>query len=138
MTHWAEKYSGLRFVDGGRDRAGVDCWGLVKMIYENEKSISLPAYGDVPASELMKVARQIVKDRDASPWKIVIDPEPFDVVLMRGGINTSRQTPVHVGVMIDGERVMHVEQGISVMVVPLSHQTISRRVIGLRRHEALA
>lgn len=137
MTHWAEKYVALRFLDGGRDRRGVDCWGLVSLAFKTEKGIDLPTYGDVPAHELLKVARQIARDRDLSPWKIVLEPEPFDVVLMRGGINASRAFPVHVGVMVDRDHVMHIEEGISVTTVPINHSSIGHRIIGLRRHEAL-
>lgn len=76
---WAEKYVGLPFVDGGRDWKGCDCWGLVKLILQTECGIEVPSYGDIAASELLKVASMVADETKKEPWHPVIHAQTFDV-----------------------------------------------------------
>lgn len=39
-------FIGLPYADKGRDRDGVDCWGLVKLVYAEVAGIVLPDYSD--------------------------------------------------------------------------------------------
>lgn len=130
-TLWAEKYVGLPFVDGGRGWSGVDCWGLVRLIYKTEAKIDLPDYGEISASELIRVSRTIERDSKAEPWVEVVDaPKPFDVLVMRG-------RPLHVGVMVTRSHVLHVERHTLTVVVPVNHPSVKMRAIAYHRHRAL-
>lgn len=42
MYKWVKKYVGIPFKSGGRTPEGCDCYGLVRMILENEYSMKLP------------------------------------------------------------------------------------------------
>lgn len=48
MAQWWEKYLGLPWVIGGRDRSGIDCWGLVRLVYKEECGLVLPSWLDDP------------------------------------------------------------------------------------------
>lgn len=43
---WAGPYVGLPYADKGRDRAGVDCWGLVRLILAEVAGQRLPDYSE--------------------------------------------------------------------------------------------
>lgn len=128
---WAEKYVGLRFVDHGRTMAGVDCWGLVRLIMKDQCNIELPSYGEISATELIAVTKTIAQESNREPWQEVKTPKAFDVVLMRG-------RPLHVGIMVSDKHVIHVEETTSSVLLPLTHNAIKHRLCGFRRHRELA
>ncbi|GLI23495.1 cell wall-associated NlpC family hydrolase [Xanthobacter flavus] len=130
---WSTPYVGIPFVDGGRDRAGCDCWGLVHLVYREVIGINLPTYGEISAHDVARVTERIREDSAGAPWLPVTGaPRPFDVLVMRG-------KPLHVGVMVDAAHVLHVEAATSAVIVPVSRAPQVRwRREGTFRHEALA
>jgi cell wall-associated NlpC family hydrolase len=131
-VNWQEKYVGLPFKDFGRDFKGVDCWGLVRLVLWHECAISVPSYGEISARDLIRVTSTIASESDADPWCSIErhEAKPFDVVLMRG-------RPMHVGILAPGNRVLHVEERISAVLLPLKHPSIYTRIVGFRRHREL-
>ena len=43
-SNWHVPYLGLRYLLGGRTRAGLDCWGLVCLVYREQRGIELPVF----------------------------------------------------------------------------------------------
>ena len=127
MIWWA-KYVGIPFLDGGRDMAGLDCWGLVRLIYAQELDIDLPDYGEVSAKDLLRVARSL--DDGSERWLSVDDPAEFDLVAMRF---YDRAWVGHVGVMVDARTMIHTEDKTAVAVVPVSHFSVRCRIASYRR-----
>lgn len=54
-------------------------------------------------------------------------PQAFNVVLMRGSTDSSAE--VHVGVMINATRMLHVEETSHVVIVPVTHWTVASRIL---------
>lgn len=147
--NWISRYVGLPFKMNGRDETGVDCWGLVRLVYRDVAGIELPSYGEIHAANLAAVAQQITADSQVGPWREVrpeADKE-LDVVLMRHRIKTAAGTirfPSHCGVVVTPGHILHVkEETDSVVVVYRSGSTkapdpvISHTISGVFRHEAL-
>lgn len=133
---WHGRYVGLPFVDGGRDASGLDCWGLVRLVYRAELGIDLDAHTDVSAHDLARVARSITKGMDGEIWRPVTpcDRLPYDVVVMRYAM--SRHIG-HVGIITPDGTVLHIEQTTGAVAVPLTHFTIRERIKCIRRHKQM-
>lgn len=130
--NWQERYVGLPFVDHGRDFQGVDCWGLVALVLWHERRITVPSYGETSARDLAAVAGLVKTESAGEPWSRITQPRAFDVAVM-----CRRHAPVHVGIMVSGNEIMHVEEKISAVVVPIDHATIRYRNPQFFRHRAL-
>ena len=129
MSWWAH-YIGRPFEDGARGPEAYDCWGLVRAVYAEQLGIELPSYGEISARDLGRIARTIAARSDDG-WRIVGSPFDFDVALMRAAGRT--RAVVHVGVMIDGTRMLHTEAATGAVVVPLTHVSVAGRITGFRR-----
>lgn len=138
---WAARYVGIPYADNDTTE-GLHCWGLVQAVLDREAGVEVPSYGETSARDLAAVARQVEGDADIDPWSEVPSGEAraFDVVVMSGRVRsngTSRRAPIHVGVMIDAARILHVEQATDAVIVPLTHDTIRFRILKICRHKAL-
>lgn len=134
-TAWTRKYTGIPFISGGRDIAGLDCWGLVRLVYKEEHEIELPSYGEISARELTRIADRMEQDScDESTWLIATRPRQWDVVAMRW---FSRPQIGHVGLVVTPGTIMHIEEGTDVVVVPVDHHTVRGRIARYHRHRRL-
>jgi cell wall-associated NlpC family hydrolase len=126
---WMEKYVGLPFKDFGRDFRGVDCWGLVRLVLARECGIIVPSYGEISATDLIRVTSTIKTNANIEPWREVKRNElqAYDVALMRG-------RPMHVGIMTTAKLMLHVEKMTATVLLPLTHPSIAGRLLGFRRH----
>jgi len=101
--HWATKYIGLPYEISGRTVGGVDCWGLICLVYENEFGITLPFIPGIPACEVSALCAAIEKEVEQDWVKV---EKPFDACAV-----TMSQGEVmhHVGLWIgaDGGKVIH-------------------------------
>ena len=114
LPAWVNDYVGLPFVDGGRTRAGVDCYGLVRLVLREQFGISLPDYGDVYQSvrERETIAGALTQEK--SRWVNIEQPHAAqlgDVALFRvGGL------PLHCGLVLSPDVMLHVCQGCETVV----------------------
>lgn len=125
---WWERYVGLPFGEGAGE---VTCWSLVVKVYAEQLGIELPAYGEISARDLIRIARAMKAGSTPSDgWAMASPPRAFDVALMRGPRGGA---VVHVGVMVDDRRLLHVEEASAAVVVPVDHWSVSGRILGYRR-----
>jgi cell wall-associated NlpC family hydrolase len=122
------KYVGIPFVDHGRNLAGCDCWGLIRLIYKNEFGIDLPDMGPLynHVSDMSGMANIYV---DQLPkWEKTQAPKTGDVVLLR-----IQSVPIHVGIVLDGSTMLHVMQGCDAVVENFNTPLWKNRVEGFYR-----
>lgn len=129
---WTGAYVGLPF---GAGAGAVTCWSLVARVFAEQRGVALPAYGEISARDLLRIARAM---RDGSGvadgWLKVVAPQAFDVCLMRGPQGGA--AVVHVGVMASASRLLHVEEASAAVVVPVRHFSVAHRIAGFRRWAA--
>lgn len=139
-----ESFIGIPFVDGGRDRAGIDCWGLVRLFLEEEAAIAdLPDYAGTPAAELAAVASDISAAAASPTWRAVErrNAHKFDVVALVGRERVNgrpRNLVCHVGVLINPRQLLHIEEHTDSVIVRLDHFSVQHRIAGFYRHRDLA
>lgn len=106
-THWIIPYLRLPYKEGGRDHAGVDCWGLIRLIYRDLLGIDLPAFPGIAGASAIHLCGEIEKESNSSHWKEIEWPEDKCVVAM-----SQLQAIHHVGVYAeaDGGKVIHAWQ----------------------------
>lgn len=131
-------YVGIPFRDGGRDRSGCDCWGLVRLVYAGD-GIDLPTYGEIGATEMMRIAREFRREMFVEmTWRRVDDlpRQRLDAVVMRR-VGEVDGPAWHIGVMMDGKRVLHTEKATDSVLVPLGHHSVAPRIAGFYRHREI-
>ena len=128
MDWWA-RYVGLPFGDGP---GAHNCWALVVQVYGDQLGIGLPTYGEIGATDLMRVAREIDRGQAREVWRAADAPEPMDVVLMRSA--RGGRAVCHVGLIVAPKLMLHTELGTAAVVVRLDHLTVRGRIAGYRRY----
>ena len=113
MQRQLNAFVGLPYKDRGRDYSGVDCWGLLWIVYRDALGVELPAYLDayrpIDDREREDIAQTIVGNY--SGWRQIASPEPFDAVLLRvGGI------ACHIGVTAGDGAMLHIMRGHSAVI----------------------
>ncbi|MBE1208102.1 C40 family peptidase [Aminobacter carboxidus] len=130
-----DDFVGLPWLDRGRDRSGVDCWGLLAMVYAERFGIVLPSFRDdyMTAADGAAVAELIEGRREC--WTEIPDGDevPGDALLMSIG-----GRPRHIGVIIGGSRVLHIERGAGSIIENYRSFRLRRRVLGFFRYQAAA
>jgi hypothetical protein len=116
--HIADLYIGLPFRKGGRARDGLDCYGLVRLFWQEQIGLTLPRYDQ--ADNVLETIAQGARDFMRVP---LAAGRLFDAVLinipvaLRSGRWAS--APVHFGVIVAPGLVLHIEEGMTSRVDPL-------------------
>jgi len=82
---WTDNYIGLPFLPDGRTRDGLDCWGIVRLAYQEQRGIELPSYSGIYTMDTAEKLREVAEmmERESIKWTQVDTPQDFDVVRLR-------------------------------------------------------
>lgn len=106
-TRWAERFVGIPYAAGASDFDGADCWGLVRLVFQNALGLGLAPYDDICAADFITLA-----NGGAHVWRAVgEDRRPFDIVTFWDWIGGLR-TVAHCGVMVSPAELLHVEPSV--------------------------
>jgi cell wall-associated NlpC family hydrolase len=133
---WTNKYIGIPFVGLGRDIAGADCYGLLRLVYQQELDISLPSYteGYACADELEQIAELLDAARTSGVWSRTTDEfKPFDVLVFRQGRHQS-----HVGLYVQNKTMLHMAEAEQSKLENFKQARWNNRLVGIYRHTKIA
>ncbi|CAK0766165.1 conserved hypothetical protein [Gammaproteobacteria bacterium] len=128
MITWWNKYIGLPYLEKGRDTAGVDCWGLARLVYAEEFGITLPCLSEQYKSGSREgIAELIALEKEG--WEITEAPRSGDVVLF-----VIHGFPSHLGLVTLPGFFLHVLQNKTVVVERLESPLWKSRLRGVYRY----
>lgn len=115
-----DKYIGIPFVHRGRTKNGVDCYGLITLIYKSELGINL--FDIETYQKKWYEKHNLFINNYYRQWgKIDIDKlQVYDVILF--SIGDSKLIPSHVGLYIGEDRFIHCMENSSVIISKLYGQ----------------
>lgn len=127
-------YIGLPYEDRGRTRDGVDCWGLVRLVYQDGFDIELPDYSELYVSAVERREVQAVIDggEASGEWTRVEVPAVCDLMVFRQG-----RTRSHVGLFVSSGLMLHIDEGHTARIESYSAGHWSPRLTGIFRHREL-
>lgn len=100
---WASDYIGIPYKDKGRDRSGVDCWGLVRLVMLEVFGEALPSFSDDYASaDDAESVSTAVSDGLARGWRKVETAAPGDLIVLR-----IAGRPWHCAIAVDSRLFLH-------------------------------
>lgn len=119
---------GIPFENKGRSLEGCDCWGLLRLYYQELLSITLPSYDQYDnTQDGEKIASLINHYKDA--WQPVTEPQLSDVVLMRVD-----GQDMHVGVYVGDSKFLHIRDGGFSTIEKLRSPKWQNRIAGYYRY----
>lgn len=124
MNTWWGEYVNLPFLDRGRTRDGLDCWGLVRLVYREQRGIALPDLGGEYLNTRDGDALAPLLQAQLPAWRPVA-PGEFAVPLF-----TLPDGRLHVGVMVDAQHVLHATRDCNVVRERLSSLSLTGRFEG--------
>lgn len=129
MESWTADYIGIPFLIRGRDRAGLDCYGLCRLVLAEHFGKRLP---DFQSYRSMEDRQHIAVLIDANKPTInahqVESPIPGDLVLMH-----FYGLPIHIGIYIGSGYLLHVMKGCNTAIERIDSTRIARRIKGYYR-----
>ena len=117
MAHWTTEYIEIPFKVHGRDETGLDCWGLVYLIYLEQFGIELPLYDNdytniKDTNHLSKLYEHGVNNPDIGWLSILRGQEQYgDVFLLP---LAGRHT--HVAICVEPGLMIHIVKDAQVIV----------------------
>lgn len=115
---WWAKYVGIPFKELGRDRSGCDCWGLVRLVYNEELGIDLPSWDSHQGPKDHDTIRYLLSEA-VEVFREVDSPKEFRIALFKSPVSV-----LHVGVVInDVSRMLHSSRGRDTCVEPIAKHT---------------
>jgi cell wall-associated NlpC family hydrolase len=132
---WAEKYIGLPYKSLGRSLRGVDCYGLVYLVYKHELNIDLPKIdigyqNGLNSEEVAPVFEKGINSFLSDyTFKKVNDFKSFDLLLYRRSGYIS-----HIAICLNDKQFLHADLGSRSCIENINHKYWVHRLVGVYRY----
>lgn len=135
LPDWSGMYVGLPFKEGGRDRQGLDCYGLLRLVINERFDGAIPEYEGIAYRQGHdRDLLAALMDERIRLWTPVPmgSERPGDGALLR-----VMGRPIHVGVVVSSGWMLHIEKDCdSVLERFDAGSRWGRRLLGFYRHAA--
>lgn len=123
-----EKYIGIPYVEKGRDTTGLDCYGLVRLIYKNEYKIDLPSFtAEYTVNDTDRIQDLVAQYKEG--WEQIDSPSEGSIVLFR-----ILGTESHIGVAISATHFIHVRENQDSAIEAFDSPKWSKRIVGYYKY----
>ena len=131
---WTNEYVGIPFREKGRDRTGIDCWGLARLILRERFRIEAPDLSaEYSGAQAPARLQEIAREEAENWWPIPLgDEQPGDIVML-----AIRGFDRHFGIVVAPPWMIHAEKGINSILERYDRPRWQRRLTGFFRHEDL-
>jgi len=132
---WWNDYVGIPYAEYGRTRAGLDCWGLIRLIYADVFKIALPSFLTPEEGTYQTESDESIDELIAlkkANWSLIADRQayqPGDVISFHVGGYLA-----HVGVYVGEGKFIHARRGQDVVIEPLFGLLWGTRIEGVYRY----
>lgn len=120
------------YVEGGRNKEGFDCWGLVVVLYKHFYNISLNEYPDITLPSIKECSgtseKLKVELKNQTDFYEVVSAEFGDVILL----NVYGE-PLHIGFCLDNEAMLHTDRKHGVAIENFTGLKWNRKIAGFYR-----
>jgi cell wall-associated NlpC family hydrolase len=127
MHPWVKKYIGIPFASGGRTEEGCDCYGLARLVLQNEYGIALPELSNGYSSALCRAEteRLFAEKLPVLAVRRIPGPEERSVALIAEG-----GRPCHLGIAAGGGYILHTGAKTGSVCQKASHPGLRGRIEG--------
>jgi cell wall-associated NlpC family hydrolase len=128
---WWNKYIGLPFLEKGRDEEGVDCWGLARLIYKNERNILLPSYEECyEKTSDREILSKVINEERHSKWSEPATGMEFDIIILK-----MLGLPMHIGIVTKQNHMIHCSKDIGTVHENFASMKWQKKIMGFARYE---
>ena len=131
LPSWVAQYVGLPYRPGGRDRAGIDCWGLYALVMREQFGMELPPYEGPPWGSAA-TGRGIAKAAAEYAQQFTqIEPPAAklgDAILIR-----SYGMPIHLGMVVGRELMLHAAEYQTSVIARYNSPLWASRIVSFYR-----
>lgn len=129
------EYIGIPFQPLGRDRSGLDCWGLFCLIYRERLGIELPSYLEYTDINDGQHIGSLVRKYLPDSWHEVPvgEERPGDGMVLR-----LQGEPMHVAIVVEPGRFIHIHRGVDTCLERYDRAAWKSRIVGFFRHREAA
>lgn len=121
-----EKYIKIPFMSHGRDFNGCDCYGLVRLVIQEETGKILPDFWDYSSANEIEIVSNLINiNRPNIPNIKKEKPDEMDIVLYKFKGYVS-----HMAVYVGNGRILHIISNTNANCVPVEHGILKGRVEG--------
>ena len=128
-----DNYIGIPYRKNGRDRSGLDCYGLGILLYKDAFGIELEEVSFLEKENISPGMIHKEFSKKSLLWNRVSDLKKFDLLAYDTVHITDKKIVSHVAFYVGNERIMHVNESIGSVVIQKMH-SYGHELIGIYRH----